>query len=55
MTVEIGPDTVPMRARIAEGDERERIWSRQKQIMRGFADYEAKTGREIPVVVLERT
>ena len=53
-TIEIGPDTVPVRARVAEGDERDRIWSRQKEIMPGFADYEANTARAIPVVILER-
>ena len=42
VTVEMGPDTVPMRARVAEPEERERIWSRQKEIMPGFADYEQK-------------
>ena len=41
-------------ARVAEGEERERIWSRQKEVMPGFAEYEQKTSREIPVVVLER-
>jgi deazaflavin-dependent oxidoreductase (nitroreductase family) len=55
VTVEIGTDTVPMRARIAEGDERDRIWTKQKQLMSGFADYEANTSRQIPVVILERT
>ena len=54
VTVEIGSDTVSMRARVAEGDERERIWTRQKELMPGFADYEANTTRPIPVVVLER-
>jgi deazaflavin-dependent oxidoreductase (nitroreductase family) len=54
VTVELGPDTVPMRARVADGEERERIWSRQKEIMPGFADYEANTPRVIPVVILER-
>ena len=54
VTVELGPDTVPMRARVADGEERERIWSRQKEIMPGFADYEANTTRVIPVVFLER-
>jgi deazaflavin-dependent oxidoreductase (nitroreductase family) len=54
LTVELGTDTVPMRARVAEPDERERIWSRQKEIMPGFADYEANTTRVIPVVILER-
>src|SRR4029453_8363744 len=55
VTIEIGTETVPMQARVAEGDEHERIWSRQKELMPGFADYEAKTSRVIPVVVLERT
>jgi deazaflavin-dependent oxidoreductase (nitroreductase family) len=54
VTVELGPDTVPVRARVAEGDERERIWSRQKELMPGFADYEANTSRVIPVVILQR-
>jgi deazaflavin-dependent oxidoreductase (nitroreductase family) len=53
-TIEIGTEVVPVRARIAEGEERERIWTRQKQVMPGFAGYERKTRRQIPVVVLER-
>jgi deazaflavin-dependent oxidoreductase (nitroreductase family) len=52
-TIEVGSETRAVRARVAEGDERERIWSAQKQAMPGFADYEAKTSRQIPVVVLE--
>ncbi|HZB73042.1 MAG TPA: nitroreductase family deazaflavin-dependent oxidoreductase [Acidimicrobiales bacterium] len=53
-TIEVGTDEVPVVARAAEGDERERLWSRQKERMPGFADYERKTTREIPVVILER-
>jgi deazaflavin-dependent oxidoreductase (nitroreductase family) len=53
-TVEVGTDTLEVRARVAEGEERERIWARQKKLMPGFADYEQKTRRQIPVVVLER-
>jgi deazaflavin-dependent oxidoreductase (nitroreductase family) len=53
VTVEIGTETRPMRARVAEGDERERIWTKQKQLMPGFAGYEAKTTRQIPVIILE--
>lgn len=52
--VEVGTDTVQVEARVAEGDERERLWSRQKADYPGFAGYEAKTARTIPVVVLER-
>jgi deazaflavin-dependent oxidoreductase (nitroreductase family) len=54
VTVEIDGETVPMRARVAEGEERTRIFDRQKQVMPGFAEYEAKAGRPIPVVVLSR-
>ncbi|WP_019869804.1 nitroreductase family deazaflavin-dependent oxidoreductase [Salinispora oceanensis] len=50
---EIGTDTLDLVARVAAGDERERIWSAQKDAFPGFAEYEAKTTREIPVVVLE--
>ena len=52
-TVEVGTETRDVRARIAEGEEREKIWSRQKEIMPGFADYETKTTRKIPVIILE--
>lgn len=54
-SIEVGADTVDVRARVAEGDEREQLWSRQKELMPGFADYEAATTRTIPVVVLEPT
>ena len=53
-SVEVGTDTVRVVARVAEGDERERIWQQQKTDYPQFADYERKTTRRIPVVVLER-
>jgi len=53
VTAEVGTETKAYRARVAEGDERDRIWSAQKEIAPGFADYEAKTSRVIPVVVLD--
>jgi len=53
-TVEVGTETIPVRARVADPEERERIWTRQKELMPGFADYEQKTSRKIPVVILER-
>ena len=53
VTAEVGTETRTFRARVAEGEERDRLWSRQKELMPGFADYEAKTTRQIPVVVLE--
>ena len=53
VTAEVGTETKAFRARVASGEERERIWSKQKHDYPGFAEYEAKTDREIPVVVLE--
>lgn len=54
-TAEIGTDTVALVARVAVGDERTTIWEAQKKDYPGFADYEASTTRQIPVVILERT
>ncbi len=53
-TIEVGTDTVEVTAHDAEGDERERLWSEQKRVMPGFAEYEEKTTRTIPVVILEK-
>ncbi|GGL88829.1 nitroreductase family deazaflavin-dependent oxidoreductase [Nakamurella endophytica] len=53
-TVEIGTDTVPVRASVAQGEERAVIWEEQKRRYPGFAGYERKTSRTIPVVLLER-
>ncbi|MBV9446096.1 MAG: nitroreductase family deazaflavin-dependent oxidoreductase [Streptosporangiaceae bacterium] len=53
-TVEIGTDTVRVRARVADPEERETIWARQKATRPIFAGYEVKANpRQIPVVVLE--
>ena len=54
VTIEVGTETIPVRARVADGEERDRIWTRQKQLMPGFASYEQRTERQIPVIVLER-
>jgi proline iminopeptidase len=42
------------RARDAEGDERERLWRRLNEIWPHYDEYQTKTDRTIPVVVLER-
>jgi deazaflavin-dependent oxidoreductase (nitroreductase family) len=52
--VEIGSETFDVAAYVATGEERERLWTLQKEDFPGFAEYEQKTDREIPVVVLER-
>jgi deazaflavin-dependent oxidoreductase (nitroreductase family) len=53
VSAEIGTETVTLTARVATADERAPIWSAQKAEYPGFADYETKTSREIPVVILE--
>jgi deazaflavin-dependent oxidoreductase (nitroreductase family) len=50
---EIGTQTVQLTARVADAQEREPIWTKQKAENPGFADYETKTTRQIPVVILE--
>ncbi len=53
VSVEIGTEKRDLVARVAEGDERNRHWEAQKRDHPGFADYETKTDRQIPVVILE--
>jgi deazaflavin-dependent oxidoreductase (nitroreductase family) len=50
---EIGTKTVPLVARVAGDDERAPIWAAHKAEYPGFQDYEEKTDRQIPVVILE--
>lgn len=43
----------PVRARTAPPDERARLWPRVVAAFDGYAEYQARTAREIPVVLLE--
>ena len=43
----------PMRARIADPDERARLWPKVVGRYKGYGDYQTKTDREIPLVLLE--
>jgi deazaflavin-dependent oxidoreductase (nitroreductase family) len=45
--------TLPMVARTATGDERAALWSRIVREYGGYAGYQRKTSREIPVVICE--
>jgi len=52
--VEIGTETVPVRANEATGAERDRLFSTQAERSPAFAEYQEKAGaRLIPVIVLE--
>jgi deazaflavin-dependent oxidoreductase (nitroreductase family) len=52
--VEIGAERFPVRATVAKGEERERLFNAQARQMPIFAEYQKKTARQIPVFVLER-
>lgn len=54
VTVEVGAETIPVRARVASGEERARLFRAQADEIDNFDDYQSRTTREIPVVVLER-
>jgi len=52
VTVEIGDRTVAAKAEVLAGDERDRWYAEQARRYPGFAEYQAKTDRVIPVVAL---
>jgi deazaflavin-dependent oxidoreductase (nitroreductase family) len=52
--VQVKADKFPARARTASGAERERLWKTMVQIYAPYDDYQKKTQRQIPVVVLTR-
>jgi deazaflavin-dependent oxidoreductase (nitroreductase family) len=54
VTVEVGSDRFEADARVALPDERDQLWRLQTQDVPVFADYQKKTDRTIPVVILER-
>ncbi|MFN8459896.1 MAG: nitroreductase family deazaflavin-dependent oxidoreductase [Anaerolineae bacterium] len=54
VTVELGREQFQARAVVAEGVERERLFTQMATAMPGFADYQRQTERQIPVVILER-
>ena len=54
VTVELPGETFQAQARVADGDERDRLYRAQADLMPNFDEYAEKTDRLIPVVVLER-
>ena len=53
-SVEVGSETYDVDATFTSGQERDDLYNRQKAVWPGFAEYEAKTTRVIPVVALKR-
>lgn len=54
VTVELGSERFQARANVAQGQERERLFAQHAALMPGFAEYQQKTTRQIPVIILER-
>jgi deazaflavin-dependent oxidoreductase (nitroreductase family) len=52
-TVQVGSSRRDVHARVAGPDERERLWGMVLNTYGGYADYQKRAEREIPLVVLE--
>jgi deazaflavin-dependent oxidoreductase (nitroreductase family) len=52
--IQVGRERFPVRARVAEGEERSRLWARADEVNKGqYAEYQSRTTRVIPVIVLD--
>ena len=54
VTVEVGTEQFRVRAAVATEPERTRLYNQMVAVMPGFAEYQHKTTRTIPVIVLTR-
>jgi deazaflavin-dependent oxidoreductase (nitroreductase family) len=54
VTVQVGPEPFAAHARTAEGEERKRLWRMMVAKWPDYRGYQYKSGRQLPVVVLER-
>src|SRR5262245_57403624 len=52
--VQVGREQFTAQARVAAGQEREQLWEQIVQWIPLYSDYQQKTKRELPVVVLEK-
>jgi deazaflavin-dependent oxidoreductase (nitroreductase family) len=54
VTLQVKGDKFVALARIAKGEERAKLWRQMAAIFPSYDEYQTKTTRELPVVVLER-
>ena len=52
-TIQIGASRLAVRARVADPSERARLWPKALETYPGYAGYQERTAREIPLVILE--
>lgn len=53
-SIQVKGEQIPVTASTAEGEERARLWSLMTEVWPAYDEYQGKTDREIPVVVLTR-
>ncbi len=53
-TIQVKDERIPVRASTAEGEERERLWRAMTEVWPAYDEYQEKTSREIPIVILSR-
>jgi deazaflavin-dependent oxidoreductase (nitroreductase family) len=52
-TIQVGSALYDVRARVADAQERERLWPVVVRVYSGYEGYQKRTEREIPLVILE--
>jgi deazaflavin-dependent oxidoreductase (nitroreductase family) len=52
-TVQVGSERRAVRARVATARQRQRLWPKAVAMYRGYAGYQERTDRKIPLVILE--
>ena len=52
-TVQIGSERRPVRAKVANPEQRRRLWPKVVDLYGGYEGYQKRTDREIPLVILE--
>jgi deazaflavin-dependent oxidoreductase (nitroreductase family) len=53
-TIQVKAERIPVRASVAEGEERDRLWTAMTEVWPDYDSYQQKTDRQIPVVVFSR-
>jgi len=51
-TIQVGADTIPVRATVATPEEKEVLWPKVVETYKGYEGYQRRTDRQIPVVIL---
>jgi deazaflavin-dependent oxidoreductase (nitroreductase family) len=51
--IQVVRDVIKVRARTAEGAEREALWTQMVDLLPQYAEYQSNTERKLPVIVLE--